>query len=416
MQLPDAWDWETGERTIIESTAPEEGHLWQEELQASPDGENFVAVCAVDEATFSLRCNDTVQEETYDKIWLPRFTPDGRISALVQEDGEWTMLAGEELWPDRYGYLWGTLFGSAGEIAVPVQQDGEYGMVVNGVIWETLYENATNFCMSPAGGKTAAVVQTQSMGQADISTFQQGIYSVAVNGTAWPANFVNCWTPVFSPDGHRVAAQVRRNLYDYTIAVDGTPWTSSYQCVWEPCFHPASGSVAAPVRQGGKWGVALEGQMLWKARNAQCWNLQYSKDGRNLWAIVAPEYGSFTVSLNDLPWNFRAPVVTELTVSPSGDRAVALACEKNANWQVVVDGKPWRGSYDMAWKPAFSPDSNHIAVRVERNGKMVILFDDVPVTEAFDTAFDPVFSPDGRKLLLRGVRNGKALRIVAQLY
>jgi len=37
------------------------------------------------------------------------------------------------------------------------------------VAWGTLYENANNVILSPAGNATAAVVQVKSLAQADIA-------------------------------------------------------------------------------------------------------------------------------------------------------------------------------------------------------------------------------------------------------
>lgn len=415
MQEPKAWDWTLGERTIIESVAPLDGHNWQEELQASPDGEAFAAIVNVGEAEFSVRVNDDTQESTFEKIWNLRFTSDGRLTAFVQEDGEWGLLVDGDAGEERYGYLWAPKWNADNTLAVSMQQDGEYGMLVNGEPWETLYEAATDFVLCPHGTKTAAVVQTVSLGQADVVTFQEGAYSVAVDGEAWDTNFVNCWKPCFSADAEHIAATIRKNLYDYSIAVDGKAWEHNYQMAWEPIFNPANDAVAAPVRQGGNWGVAIDDKIAWEPAYFQCWKLQYSADGENLWGIVAPEYGQFTMAQNNKPWSFRALVVPEFALSKDGKHAAALACSNNVDWRIVVDDAAWDGCYDMAWLPIFSEDGKHVAARIERNGKYEILVDGKSVAEPFDVAFDPTFSPDSTKLMLRGVRNGKALRIVMQI-
>ncbi|MCP4687168.1 MAG: WD40 repeat domain-containing protein, partial [Desulfobacterales bacterium] len=204
----------------------------------------------------------------------------------------------------------------------------------------------------------------------------------------------------------RLAAEVRLNLYEYTIAVDGKPWDKTFPTVWEPIFHPVDGSVTAPVRVAGKWTLANDGEILWSRMFTQAWHQQYSADGKNLAAIVAPEYGKWTVAVNGAPWStVFGDLVADLTFSPDGARAAALGKEGEA-WGVVVDGSRWTNAFDMAWKPVFSPDGAHVAARVEKKGKYTIALDDRLWEKAGEAAWDPVFSPGGDKLLLRSIENG----------
>lgn len=416
MHFSESWDWENGERVVAESLAPMEEHKWQEEVHVSPDGETAAAIVCIDSGEFGLRFNDTVHDNTFEKAWKPGFSPDGRFCVFVQQDEEWTLAENGEPWEERYGFIWDPQFSAeGGVIAAAVQQDMQYGMSVNGAAWENLYENANGFVLSANGKRSAAVVQVKSLGQADLETFREGAYTVAVDGETWDSTFMNAWNPVFSPYAHRVAAQVRLTLYDYTIAVEGTPWPIHFQCVWDPCFHPNSSSVAAPVRQGGKWGIAEDGNILWKPRYYNCWQLQYSSDGSKLYAIVAPEYGQFTVAVNEKPWSITAPVVTDLAISADGTRAAALGNHDNKAWHVMLDGKAWRGRYDMAWKPVFSPDGKSLAARVRTGNKHAVIVNDKQVDGEFDKAWDPTFSPDGSKVLIRGMRNNTLLRIVADV-
>ncbi|MDL2315991.1 WD40 repeat domain-containing protein [Desulfovibrio sp. OttesenSCG-928-A18] len=410
------WDWEKGKRTIVQSIAPKEEDLWQEEAYAAPDGESFAAVVRLEDESFTLRVNDGRWEETFEKVWYPRFAPDGRLTALVMADDEWTVAVDGEAWEERFAFAWATTFGPNGAIAASVQQDMRYACCLNGAPWENMYENAQDYCFSADGKKTAGVVQVKSLKQADLDGFRSGIFTVAVDGEAWDQSFMNVWTPVFDGrDNERVAAQARLNAYDYTIVVNGEPWAATYNCVWEPVFNPATGVLAAPVRQGGRWGVAFDAAMNWPASLYQCWGLQWSRDGKNLWAVVAPEYGKFTVACNNKPWAATFPVVTELALSPDGTRAAALACHANKDYKVVVDGKPWQGSWDMAWQPVFSPDGAHVAALVEKGGKKTYLVNNLPLDESFTEAWTPAFSPDSSSLLLRGVQNNALVRVVLPL-
>ncbi len=411
-----SWDWSPGKREILDTRANSDGFDWVEEYQASPDGENIAAIVKItdeEETLFGVNVNGETWENTYERAWLLRYAPNGKLNVIVSEDMEWTVATDGESWEEHYDFVWDMQFSAGGDVtSVAVQSGGEYGMSLNGTTWETLYENATNFVLSPCGTKSAAVVQTVNVPQADIDTFQNGAYSLAIDGEAWDKNFVNVWTPSFDAKVEHVASQIRLTLWDYTIAVDGKPWDKTYQSVWAPLFN-ASGDVIAPVRMGGKWGLAKNGQIIWDTRYFQCWHHQISADGNTIWAIVSPEYGRWTVAKNDSPWSTRiGGALFDMIISPDASRAVCLGKE-GEKWAVVADDKIWSGWYDMAYKPVFSPDSQHIAVRVEKPGKRFTLaVDGKTYKEDFDMLWDPIFSPDGKNLLLRALQDGKYIRIV----
>ncbi|HAS88035.1 MAG TPA: hypothetical protein DCS48_01815 [Desulfovibrio sp.] len=414
--MPDAstWDWNPGRREIQDTGSWSDKFEWVEEFHASPDGEKVGAVVHKSDLEFTACVNGETWEEDYDRIFYPKFAPDGRFTGVAQQMGEWTLSVDGKHWPENYGYIWKTTFGPEGSIICAVQNDMEYGMGVDGVLWENFFENANNFTAGNDGKSTAAVVQVKPMGQADIETFQKGIYSVAVNGTVWDDVFMNCYTPVFDAKCEKVACQVRKTLYDYTIAVDGKIWQREYQCVWAPCFNPATGALVAPVRLGGKWGMAQDEELIWNNTFANCWHQQFSADGSKLYAIVAPTFGSFTVAADGKPWSITAPVVIDLAVSPDGNRAAALGKDDKA-YTVMCDGKVWSGVYEMAWKPVFSPDSSKVAAKVEKNGRYTVVLDGKPYGQDFDQCWEPVFSPDSSKVLIRAIDDGKFIRIVAEV-
>jgi hypothetical protein len=413
MHSPALWDWEPGKRVILAPADLPEGVTWIEEAHASPDGEIIAALTRLEDGAFTALVNGKPWENTFEKAWLPRFSPDGRFTVVVQQDGEWTLAVDDALWEERYDYLWGTQFSLDGTvIAACFQAGGEYGLCLDGAAWETLYENLNQSILSADGSASAAVVQLQSLKPADLDAFQAGVFGVAMNGEAWDANYLNAWTPSFDPSGKRLAAQVRTSLYEYTIAVDGQAWPDRYACVWEPCFNPATGKVVAPVRIGGQWGMAQDGQTIWEPRFFQCWQQAFSKNGQTLAAIVAPVFGEFTVAVNAQPWSIRFPVVTDLVVGPAGDRVAALGSDNNTNWRILADGRAWDGTWDMAWRPVLSPKGNHVAVKVERGGRQTIVIDGRPFDKDFERVFEPTFSPDGTKLLIRAMNMGAFFRIV----
>ncbi|MBG0777378.1 MAG: WD40 repeat domain-containing protein [Desulfovibrionaceae bacterium] len=415
MQPATAWDWSPGRRVVLDDVKKcSREYEWLEEYVASPDGESLAVPANFGEEGASMVVNGEPWENIYERVWYPRYSPDGRLTALAADMGEWTMCVDDTAWENTYGFLLNTRFSATGDvIAAPVQKDGEYGWVVDDAIWETTYEFANQFAMAADGSATAAVVQNVSFGQADIFTYKKGCYSVAVNGESWGTNFINCYSPAFDAAGKSVAATVRTSLYDYTIVVDGKPWAKTWPCAWEPVFNPATGDVCAAVRMAGRWGMALNGELIWNPTFFQVWQQQFSGDGKHLYAIVSPAYGKWTVAVDGQPW---APTfgsqVTDLVVSPDGAHAAALGADAGA-YAVAVDGYVWPGTFAMAWAPVFSADSEHCAAKVERRGgKFTILVDGKPYKENFDQVWDPVFSPEGDKVLIRAIDNGKYCRIV----
>ncbi|MGL1864147.1 MAG: WD40 repeat domain-containing protein [Pseudodesulfovibrio sp.] len=410
------WDWEVGQKTVVTSISPLKGHEWQEEPYVSPDGETMAAVVNLGDGEFSVRTNDTIWETPFEKVWYPRFSPDGRLTALCQQEMEWALGVDGELVGDTCEYVWETKFSASGStIATMAKSEERYGVSLNGVLWENLYANANQYSISNNGVHTVAVVQVTPLGQADIAGFKKGIYSLAIDGDTWAGKYLNLWTPTFDNRGLRVAAQARTDVHKYTIVVDDEPWPNTFTQVWTPIFHPEGQYVAAPVRVAGKWGVARDGALLWKARYVQCMKLQFSADGNRLWGIVAPKYGRFTVACNDKPWSSTFPVVTDLVLSPNGQRAGVIASNNNAQFRIVVDDTAWHGTWDMAWPVAFSSDNKHVAALVEKGGQFHILVNGNSYERSFDRAWPPVFSEDGSKVLIRAIDNNSYVRIVADV-
>lgn len=410
------WDWELGQKTVVKSLSPLKEHEWQEEPSVSPDGETLAAVVKVGDEEFTLRTNDTVWDATFEKVWFPRYSPDGRLTALCQQDMEWALGVDGELMGEPCDFAWETKFSQDGAaISTMVKINEKYGVSLNGVPWETLYETANQYAISDNGRHSAAVVQVKSLGQADIEGFKKGVFSLAVDGEAWAGKYLNLWTPIFDARGLRIAAQVRTDVHKYTIAVDDEPWPNTFTQVWEPVFHPMGQYVAAPVRVGGKWGVARDGAISWKARFAQCLSLKFSPSGDKLWAIVAPGYGKFTAACNDVPWKSTFPVVTDLVLNTTGDRAGILASNNNSQFRIVVDDTAWHGIWDMAWPVVFAPRGGNVGALVEKAGQYHILVNGNSYERSFDRAWPPVFNEDGSKVLIRAIENNSYVRIVADV-
>jgi hypothetical protein len=413
MNKIEEWDWSLGTRQLSDLGKQADHVEWREEAQVSPDGESIAAVVKLEDS-YTICVNGEFWNSEGERIWYPRYSPDGRLAALAMVDGEWTMAVDDELWPEMYTFLWGTLFAEKGPmIAACVQSDTKYGMVVDGTIWPSLFENANNFVLAPEGSSSAAVVQSVSLGQADTETFQQGCYTVAVDGIPWERNFISAWTPIFNPSGSRVAAQVRTSMFDYTIAVDGIPWSETYTSVWEPCFDPKDDAVFSPVRTPTGWCVAREGKPIWDSRFVQLWDLKV-RPGR-ICAVVATRFGRWTVAVNGTAWeNDEAHALSDMRVHETSGKIAARAKLKE-QWTMIVDGQFWNGRYERIWKPVLSPDGSRVAAKVEDKGAYTILLDGAPYKETYDEVWDPIFSPNGNTILIKAVKNNKYVRIVAPL-
>jgi hypothetical protein len=407
------WNWEPGEREVVDYGSWKEDHDWVWEPYASPDGETLAAVVQNEEGEFTMLVNGEPWESAFERIWSIKYSPDNRMVAFASEMGEWKLMVDGEPSEETYGFLWDLQFSEDGSAyASAVQNDMQYCMQVNGQPWEELYDNANHFLLSPSGKHSAAVVQAEAMETANIFKFQQGVFSVAVDGKAWDARFENAWHLAFNDDESMVAAAMRTSPFDYSVAVDGKPWDQVFQCVWEPVFKPGTSEVYAPVRAGGKWTMAKDGQLFWNGKYIQCWRPQFNSEGSRLAAIVSPKWGRWTIAVDDKPWKTTyGDLVDNLTFSPDGGRIGAVGKE-NERWFIFVDDNPWSGDYDMAWAPVFSPDGSHVAAKVEKGGVYTLLINGRELGEGYQFMENPSFSPDSSKMLIRGVKNGKYVRTV----
>jgi len=418
--MPRDLDWTQGERTILDLQSLPQDAQRLVELQFSPNGEQVGHILSFPEGECRLGSNGTLQEEEFDNAWMLRFTANNRLTALVSSLGAWSMRVENATWPEEYDYIWTPLFSDSGEvIAAAVQKGGLYGMVRDQVAWSELFAYATDFAMSGDGSVCCCVVQTAPLSEGDIEAFREGVFTVAVNDEAWPWRFLNVWTPVPNSRTGQTAAAVRRDYQDYTVAVNGLAWSQRFDNVWEPLIC-GDENVFAPVQSSDQWGVARNGEMFWPAQYRQVWHLKTDAAENRLAAIVAPRFGKFTVRLGDRTWKTTYPVLTDLRLSPDGERAAAVAsaqvnpeqpesCFTSPKWQLAVDDEPRNGWFDQVFPPVFSPDGGQVAARIKNEKRFGYILDNKIYPRDFDMAWDPVFSPDGRYILLR-VRDGQSLK------
>ena len=409
------WDWQIGKKEI-NTNVWKSKFEWVEEPYVSLDGEKIASIVKLKDGKYDICINGQKWGKPFEKIWNLRFSPDGRLTALVSEEEEWTVCIDGKMWEKKFSFVWNTIFDEMGKnIAVAVQQDMKYGMACNGILWKNTYFNITNMAIGPDGKKTAGVVQVTDIGQGEIFKFQSGIFTVAVNGETWNRNFVNLWSLAFSPNGCKVAAEARTSLYDYTIVVNGEPWPKTYQCVWQPIFNAVTQSVLAPVHINGKWMLAENGEIIWNSQFDQLWQQKTCPNGNHIAAVVSPRFGRWTVAKNEKPWKMTfSDIVTNVVFSSDGNRLAAIVKNKG-KWTIVVDGIPWKNMFDMVWEPVFSSDNQFIAAKIEKNKKFSIAVNDCILPFDCESAWNPVFSPEGDKLLIRTIENGNYYRRILPL-
>jgi hypothetical protein len=425
-----SWDWDTKEKLIADINDWKKKFPDIRELVPSDDGEKIATVVQTEDGRFTTCVNGEAWDETFERVWSLKFKPDNQLVSLVFRDFEWTVAVDHEMWEEKFDFIWNMQFTPDGGIAANVKKGDDYGVSINEKTWENGFVEVRDLVLSPDGTKTASAVSMKRIKEGDIFGFQEGVWTVAVDGIPWDKNFINVWHYAFSHDNQHLAAEVRLNLYDYTIAVDGKTWGEMFSCIWEPVFNPGSTDVVAPIKTPQGWTLALNGKPIW-GYFVQVWGQKYSPDGKRIAAIVAPEYGKWTIAVDNSPWPITfSDAVLPPIFSPDSKRVAAVAKESrypfhmesalhnipgNNRWTIAVDGTPWAEDFDMIWDPIFSPGSDKVITKVEKNGRYFIAIDGRVGRQGFEALWNPVFSPDGEKLLIRCIEGGKYYRRVVPI-
>ena len=137
--MPDrkSWDWETGEKLIADIDKINGQFPSVHEFVVSPDGERIAVPVKTEDGEATAVVNGEPWEETFEIVWYPKFSPDGRFTALVRADDEWTVAVDGEPWEETFEYVWNTLFSRDGKvIAAQVKRENKYTAVVDGKAWD----------------------------------------------------------------------------------------------------------------------------------------------------------------------------------------------------------------------------------------------------------------------------------------
>jgi hypothetical protein len=407
------WDWDLGNRLVADLTGLESQFQGVHEFAASHDGERIaVPVVKDDPDTCGVWVNGDLWEGEFEKAWQLKFTPDGRLVALVRVDDEWTVSVDGTAWEETFDFVWDLTISQDGSaIVVKAKQEPRYTIVRNGEPWEQTFLALRDLALSDDGTKLAATVQVEQLPEADILKFMEGTWSVAVDGEAWDQKFINVYAPSISPDNARVGVEIRTDIAEYTICENGVSWNSVGSCIWEPCYR-SDGRLIVPLKVEGGWTLAEDDGLLWKRRYIQLWHQRISPDGRSVAAVVAPDYGQWTIAVDDVPWRATFSDMVDAPVFSQEGGHVAAAVKSKGRWGIAVDGKSWSDTYDMVWDPVLSPDGGAVVAKVEEHGQYSVAANGKLWSQRFDLLWDPIFSSDGSRLLVRGVTDGEYRRQV----
>ncbi len=407
MVSKEQWDWTPGKKDVANLEKIMSEYDLVTETTPSPDGEKIAVVAKNDDEEFVLSQNGEEWPEAFEKIWQARYLPSGKLVGFAMTDDEWGLAIDGEMGEELFEFAWNPVFSPDGESYAYMTKMGmKYGIVHNGEPWEESFMAIRDLAISEDGQHVAVTAQTEKRKEADIDGFFKGMWSVAVDGALWDSRFVGVWGPCFNHDNSAVAAQVRTGNAEYGVAVNGKAWEQNYPAVWETIFRPGTENALAPVRTQGNWTMAENGKLLWSKLYAQLWHESFSPDGKRLAAVGSPEFGKWSVIVDDSPWKLRWDDMVLPPIFSPDSRRVGAVVKSDDHWGIAVDDEAWNETFPMVWDPVFSPDSRHVAAKVEKDGKYAVMLDGRLFSGGYEQLWEPVFSPDSQYMMLRYVSGG----------
>lgn len=407
------FDWEIGEKIILNLNDLKEKFSFVYEFVVSPDRERISAPVEIEDKKITLFVNGNLWENTFERVCFPQFTQEGSLICLVLQNYEWTLAKDDSILEETFDYAWNLKTDETGKsIAFNIKKGDSYGVCLNGKVWEKLYFDSRDLILSPDGMKSASYVRAKNPPLLDIFSFKEGVWTLAVNGLEWDKNFISIYGACFSPDSKNIAATVRLSQQEFTVAVNGNLWNEIFLNTWEPIFINDN-AVTVPVKTEKGWSLAINGKTIWGNFN-QLWHQRVSPEGK-IAAVISPEFGKWTVAVDGIPWKrtFSQAVLSPF-FSPDGKKVGALVRENNL-WTVAINEIPWNVGFDRIWSPMFSPDGQHCIVKAEKEGTFVIVVDGKIIKENYDMLWEPQFSPDGDKILISFIKDGKYIRKVFKI-
>ena len=100
------WSWEEEKRAICDLQNCRERFSEVHELAVSPDGERIAVPVVTEPETLGIVVNGELLDGEYEKAWHLKFAPDGRLTALVRIDDEWTVAVDGVPWDQCWEFAW----------------------------------------------------------------------------------------------------------------------------------------------------------------------------------------------------------------------------------------------------------------------------------------------------------------------
>jgi hypothetical protein len=111
----DSWDWDPSSREISNIDQWKADFNEVQEFVVSPDGQKVAAVVQNEDETFTPCINGETWENSFEKAWSLKFSPDGRLFCLGMNDDEWTIIEDDRPWEDSFEYVWNLKFSQNGK-------------------------------------------------------------------------------------------------------------------------------------------------------------------------------------------------------------------------------------------------------------------------------------------------------------
>jgi Tol biopolymer transport system component len=214
--------------------------------------------------------------------------------------------------------------------------------------------------------------------------------------------------PIFSPDSRHVVYTAEHGKQTHVV-LDGVE-TVYPEYVGEPEFSKTGKRMAYVVVRQDMWQVVIDGKEG-KAYRGMGNNIEFSEDEKHVLYRADVDDGQ-TIVVDGIEMKPR-PFIEENSYgfSPDGLRIAFVAGESRDIRYAVVDNQIGK-AYQHVGKPAFSPDSKHVAYATVRAGKLMVVTDGVE-GEDFDEVNDYFqFSADGKRMAYVAKREGKEFLVV----
>src|SRR5512135_2259649 len=94
----ESWDWWTEEKCVADVAAWKKRFPVVHEFTASSDGEKVAAVVEIENKKATPCVNGKTWEETYERVWPLKFSPDGCLVCAALQNYEWTIFVDLRPW------------------------------------------------------------------------------------------------------------------------------------------------------------------------------------------------------------------------------------------------------------------------------------------------------------------------------